>query len=334
MIKNDYMIKDNLIIRVYTIGFDPQGESILITICDGECVLFAGLIDCFINDNDYIINLLDKLNIKKLNYFCITHPDFDHCVGVSKILDKINCTTKVALPSRIFDFLNGYDLKVKESLESLRNLLNLRSNNKKKPILNTVCNNHTIIDDWNFYDHKGEKYELNIMTITPSANVIEKYALRNNTNEIDVEHNDFSVVNLIKIGGLKLLLTGDTMNNAFKDAFANLSKFGTEFFNSKIDFVKIPHHASPGSNLLLEKIKTNGYGIGISTTTVFRKSKLPNYELFIDYNSCSDYSFCTCTEKTSAEKKGIILYEADITNMKNVVFLFDTAVEFNNYRSS
>lgn len=334
MIKNDYIIKDNLIIRVYTIGFDPQGESILITICDGEYVLFAGLIDCFINDNDYIIELLDALNIKKLNYFCITHPDFDHCVGVSKILDRINCDTNIALPSRIFDFLNKYDLKVKESLESLRNLLNMNSNNTRKPIFNTVSNNHTIIDNWNFYDHKGKINELNIMTITPSANMIERYALRKDTVGTDVEHNNFSIVNLIKIGKLKLLLTGDTMNASFKDAFANLSRFGMDFLNSKIDFVKIPHHTSPGSDLLLKKIKSNGYGIGVSTTTVFRKSKLPNYELFIDYNSCSDHSFCTCAEKTSTQKNGIVLYEADITNMKSGVFLVDTAVEFNNYRNS
>lgn len=334
MIKNDYIIKDNLISRVYTIGFDPQGESILITICDGEHVLFAGLIDCFINDNDYIINLLDALNIKKLNYFCITHPDFDHCVGVSKILDRIDCTTTIALPSRIFDFLDQYDLKVKESLESLRILLNMNSNNSRKPIFNTVSNNHTIIDNWSFYDYKGEKNELNIMTITPSANMIEKYALRKDTGGTDVEHNDFSIVNLVKIGNLKLLLTGDTMNDAFRDAFTNLSKFGMEFFDSKIDFVKIPHHTSSGSDLLLEKIKTSGYGIGVSATTVFRKSKLPNFELFVDYNACSDYSFCTCAEKPSVQKNGIILYEVDITNMKNGVFLVDTAVEFNKYRNA
>ena len=334
MINNDYFIKDNLITRVYTVGFDPQGESILITICDGDRVLFAGLIDCFINDNNYITNLFETLGIKKLNYFCITHPDFDHCVGVPKILDKLDSKTKIALPSRIFDFMDQYDSNVKASLESLRTLLNMNSNNGQKPVFNTVSNNSTVIDNWNFYDNKGEKNELSIMTITPSANMIEKYALKSATGIVDVEHNDFSIVNLIRIGNLRLLLTGDTMNDAFRDAFSNLSRFGVEFFNSKIDFVKIPHHTSKGSDLLLDNIKKYGYGIGVSATTIFRKNKLPNFDLFLDYNACSDHSYCTCAEEPSDKKNGIILYEADITNMRDGVLLVDTAVEFKNYKNA
>lgn len=329
--ENNYLIKNNLILRVYTIGFDPKGESILLTINDGDCILFAGLIDCFITDNNYIINLFDKLNIVHLDYLCITHPDYDHCVGLSSIMDKIDFKTKIAIPNRIFDFMEQYDVNVKESLESLRELLYLRSDSKRKPKFNTVSDNSVIIDNWNFIDNKGEHNKLKILTITPSSNVIERYALRHETGEIIVEHNDFSIINLIQINDIKILLTGDAEDDNIRDAFNNLTEFSSIFFNSKIDFVKIPHHSSRGSKFLLEKIKANGEGIGVSTTTIYRNSSLPDLGIFSGYNACSDLSFCTGTKEIQDSKNGIILYEADITNSKKIIRLIDTAVKFENY---
>ena len=329
----NYLLKNDLIIRVYTVGFDPKGESILLTICDGELILFSGLIDCFITDNDYLIKLLDKLNIKKINYLCITHPDADHCIGIQNIVDRIDKNTKVAIPSRIFDFMDQYDQDVKESLSYLYDLFGLNSNNRRKPIFNTVSNNSDVIDNWTFTDSTGKPNELKIATITPTANIIERYAYRQLKGAITVEHNDFSIINLIKIGDVKILLTGDAMNDGIKEAFNNLTKFGYDFFNSKIDFVKIPHHTSIGSNLLLDIIKKQEERIGVSTTTVFRSSDLPNYSLFSDYNAFSEYSYCTCPQKTRTIKNGIVLYEADLTNSEKRVLLVDTAVKFENYNN-
>ena len=329
----NYLLQNDLIIRVYTVGFDPKGEAILLTICDGEFILFSGLIDCYIKDNDYLIELLDKLNIKKLNYLCISHPDADHCVGIQSIVDKIDKNTKVAIPSRIFDFMDQYDKDVKESLSYLQELFLLNSNNQRKPIFNTVSNNSDVIDNWIFTDITGKPIELKIVTITPTANIIERYAYRQLKGDITVEHNDFSIINLIRLGEIKILLTGDAMNDGIKDAFNNLTKFGYDFFKSKIDFVKIPHHTSTGSNLLLDIIKENEERIGVSTTTVYRSSNLPNYSLFTDYNAFSEYSYCTCPKKTRAIKNGIVLYEANITNSQKRVFLVDTAVKYENYNN-
>lgn len=326
-----FILKDKLVVHVYTIGFDPKGESILLTICDGTKVLFSGLIDCFIDDDDYVIKLLNKLNIDRLDYLCVTHPDSDHCFGLSKILSKVNSNTKIAIPYRIFDFMNQYDENVKESLKKLRNLFLLNSNNKNKPIFNSVCDNSNIIDNLIFIEPNGQQNELQIMTIAPSTNIVERYAVRQDKGNVMVEHNDFSIINLIKINEIKILLTADAENDNIDYAFNNLSKFGQDFFSGKINFVKIPHHTSQGSNSLLKKIKDYGYGIGFSTTTIFRSSSLPNYELFSEYNSCSDSSFCTNPQKSNELKKGIVLYEADITNLTCGVFLVDSAVKYENY---
>lgn len=328
---NNYLIQKNLVVRVYTIGFDPMGESVLITICDDDYVIFSGLIDCFINGNDYITKLLNNLNITKLNYLCITHPDLDHCIGVPNIIDRIDCNTKIAIPNRIFDFMEQYDENVRESLQVLRELLMLRADSKRKPIFRSVSDTSDIIDNWNFIDYKGELSTLKIMTITPSTNAIERYAYRQSRGDVIVEHNDFSIINLIQINNVKILLTGDAINSSIKEAFNNMNRFGIEFFDSKIDFIKIPHHTSPGSKLLLEKIKGSGKGIGVSVTTIFRSSNLPNQSLFSEYSTYSDSSFCTSSKQSELLKNGIVLFEADITNSRKKVLLVDTAVNFNDY---
>ncbi len=329
---NSFFLKNNLIVRIYTVGFNPEGESILFTINDGDYILFSGLIDCFIPESNYLLKLFVDLKIKKLNYLCITHPDFDHCIGIQNIIAKIDKNTKIVVPSKIFDFMDQYDSRVKESLEVLRKLLSMNSNNKRKPIFNTVSDNCDVVDNWNFIDSRGKISELKIKTITPIANIIERYAYKQSMQDIKIEHNYFSIINLIQIGDVKILLTGDAMNDSIKEAFNNLTKFGSEFFNSKIDFVKIPHHTSIGSNLLLSKIKENEKGIGVSVTTVFKSSNLPNYALFTDYNAYSDISFCTCSEKSEIGKKGIVLYEADITSSQKRVYLAGAAVNFKNYK--
>lgn len=329
--ENSYILSNELVVSIYTIGFDPKGESILITISDGSIILFSGLIDCFITENDYVLKLLNSLEIRYLNYLCITHPDNDHCVGIPSIIDKINSKTKIALPNRIFDFMDQYDAKVKESLESLRELLNLRRGNEKKPRFNTVSDNQTIIDNWQFIDYIGKQNKLKIVTVSPSSNVIEKYALKQSIGDVIVEHNAFSIINLIQIDDIKILLTSDVENDNIGDVFDNLTEFSYLFFNSKIDFVKIPHHTSKGSNLLLDKIKAKGEGIGCSATTIFRSCSLPDYSLLSDYNSCSDMSFCTGKSKTEEKKSGIILYQVDVTNHQRKITLMDNAVKFENY---
>lgn len=328
---NSYILKNNLVVRVYTIGFDPMGESILFTINDGNNVIFSGLIDCFIDGNDYITKLLKKLKIKKFNYFCITHPDYDHCAGISNIINMLDNNTKVVIPSRIFDFMDDYDERVKTSLESLRELFMLRADSREKPIFNTVCNNSCIIDNLNFVDSKGKNNILKIETITPSTNVIERYAYRKTMGEIGVYHNDFSVINLIQINDVKILLTGDAVDDNIKDAFKNMDMFANEFFESKIDFIKIPHHTSQGSRLLFDKLKQAGKGIGVSATTIYRSSNLPNPKLLSEYNSYSDFSFCTSKKFSEQQKNGIILYEVDVTDSIKNVFLVDSAVKATNY---
>lgn len=322
-------IKEKLLLKIYTIGFEPKGESILFTICDGNNILFSGLTDCYIDEDETLIKLLDRLKISNLDYFCITHPDNDHCLGIQRIMDKLSSSTTVVLPSRIFDFTDCYDADVQDGLNDLRLLFNLRKDSKLKPHFITACDNCDILDDWSFIDRLGNEVPLEIKSISPSTNVIEKYAYKKTLGKVSPEHNDFSIINLIKLGNLRVLLTGDVENDEINNTFNNLTRFGKDFFSNKIDFVKIPHHTSLGSNVLLNKIRDNK--IGVSVTTIYRSCNLPNYDLFTEYSNVSDYSYCTGYSILSPEKHGIVAYEIDITDSCGVISLFDAAVSYNDY---
>ena len=208
---NIYIIGD-LYLRVYTLGFDPKGESILFTICDDNKVIYSGLIDCYMDTSDKILTLFDELNIDSLNYLCITHPDSDHCVGVEKLKKYISNITKVVIPNGVFEYLDNYDDNVKKSLLYIQSLIKLNRNNKLKPIIYDACDNKTIIDGLYFVDTCGRKSELQIMTISPSTNVIEKYTIKRKNGIEIVENNDFSIINLIEFDNIKLLLASDSEN--------------------------------------------------------------------------------------------------------------------------
>ena len=69
--------------------------SIYVTDCgSGNCVLIHGesniLIDCGQEKADKnILNLMEKLSVKKLDLAILTHPDKDHIGNMRQVLEKI-----------------------------------------------------------------------------------------------------------------------------------------------------------------------------------------------------------------------------------------------------
>ena len=94
-----------------------QGDSILIVMPSGETML----IDASTSDRgDEILEYIDSIGIKKLNYFVMTHPHSDHIGGAKKILEGIPITN-VIMPDvehdtstfeKIVTFLLNSDINV------------------------------------------------------------------------------------------------------------------------------------------------------------------------------------------------------------------------------
>ena len=97
--------RDNLIVKVYIIGYSLRGESILILFLDkGDNlkVLYSIVIDSFKYKGEHkTLDIMDDYNLKvlKLNMLIWSHPDFDHTLGLKEIIQNYcDENTQVVLP--------------------------------------------------------------------------------------------------------------------------------------------------------------------------------------------------------------------------------------------
>lgn len=102
--ESHHIVNNELIIKTYTIGYKPLGESIVILVLADKIVKFSAVIDCFENEERNItLDILNENNIEKVDLICLTHPDKDHCKGLEKILDKYDNTTKILYSVNLFN---------------------------------------------------------------------------------------------------------------------------------------------------------------------------------------------------------------------------------------
>lgn len=104
------------------------------------------------------------------------------------------------------------------------------------------------------------------------------------------------------------------------------------FFSGVIDYLKIPHHTSMGSEDLLQSLEKVVI-FSNSVTTVFRKDGLPDAELLRRYKKKSDKVYCTGKVKQEKGKTkedwGIVKLTVDIFNRTMKSEVFSNACEVN-----
>ena len=126
----------NLYLEVYLLGYPGQGESILFlikTIEDKDVILYSGVIDSYENNGtNKTIELLECLNIKKLNFLCWTHPDIDHSLGIDTILQRYtNKETRVVLPDALLYLEERLTDKAKEICQNINKVVFPRIDSQK-----------------------------------------------------------------------------------------------------------------------------------------------------------------------------------------------------------
>ena len=70
-----------------------QGDSVLLTCNDANILIDTGDIDQ--ESTQYIVNYLQALGIKKLDYLILTHPDADHIGGAPTVLSTFEVATVI-----------------------------------------------------------------------------------------------------------------------------------------------------------------------------------------------------------------------------------------------
>lgn len=291
---------NKLFFNVYVIGYQNQGESIIFTLENDFGIAYSGVIDCFeIESTNKTLNLLNELGIKFLDILCWSHPHEDHSFGMEKLLkDHVSDKTNVIFP----DGLNKLDYKYDDSrIEQAIELINknIVSSKLKKPQVNPVSNVN-FIDKRQVGNEFQNSYELEITSISPIANIVEKRELLDKLYTF----NDFSVALLVSIGGVNFLFSGDIQDTT-------INKVKSFIIPDKIDYVKIPHHSSSGSLALHKWLEANK--TSISCTTEFTVSGLPKLEVLDKYKLFSDEIYCT-NKKNCTETVGVVHTTYDVLN--------------------
>lgn len=296
-----------------------MGESVVIVIIADDIVKFCGIIDCYEKRSiNKVVNILDSNKITKIDFICLTHPDIDHCIGWTKLLNKVDSRTKIIYPINLLVFTDKYKAKVRKEVLKLAEFFRYRCDSSKKPNLQACSDTKSIISDTYFKNLKtGISYALNINTYSPITPIIERYNANKALGEelSNFHKNDFSIMMTIGVGDFKLLLGGDTENDSIRQITKNLNLESKKFFSDIIDYVKIPHHSSTYSNEI-ESLLCDVEEISNSVTTVFRTSKLPNPEIVNFYKKKSNKVYCTgnIDQTLNKEEYGVVEFDIDIIN--------------------
>ena len=218
-----YLALADLTVHFLDVG---QGDSAII-ICDGEAMIIDGGLP---GQSSKIFSILKKnLNISKLEYVVVTHPDNDHIGGLPAALQQTN-VQYVYSPVKEYDSdrfndLLKYAKKFKVPYDQERVYLGdatvtfYNSGRAKKNIIRNV----------------GDK----ILSV-----------FRRDEPEENPENNDMSLVVRIVYKDVSFLFTGDI------EAAAEQRLLIDSKVELKADVLKVAHHGSRGSNTydFLEKV--------------------------------------------------------------------------------
>lgn len=326
---NKILVEKKLYIDIYLIGYRAEGESIIFVIYTDDKVDYVGVVDSYeVDGHNITIEILNKLNIKRIDLLCWTHPDKDHSLGIDKLINIVDENSNIVIP---------YGLeRIKDQLKP-----NILDNYEKINQISIVKQNYSVIevmqdtkmDRKRVYQHiniKPMDYEFNITALSPHSS-INKKRLLSKANKLKI--NDYSIAFYIRLGVCNFLFAGDIENQS-------LQRIYFEDIPESYEYVKIPHHASETSEEIFNTIFTEDTinEMACTTTATVGGTRLPNEKIIKRYNTCTKEIYCTDNNMSfinnemynnSAHDKGVIYCRFDILNggKKVDIKLFGSAIE-------
>ena len=275
-------------LRIYVLGYYPQGECILIIVFNvsNNKVVKSIVVDCYLEKHrEHFIEILEEYKISKSNPIDLiiwTHPDNDHSKGLEKIISKYaNTKTIIVTPDgmNIWTMIRAntfttylmvlyYVRKNRLLIEHVNNSNHRKSPDEYLPLYIS----DGVLDDLHF----------SVEILTPHADSIIRKTEINKT----FKNNDISISFGVHFGMMNFYFGGDVEN----DAINKIDKYRL----ANLSYIKIPHHGSNTSNKLpaiIEELKSEseddnsmnvtsvvtGYNIG--------KSALPQEDVLSMYDN-------------------------------------------------
>ncbi|WP_294403284.1 hypothetical protein [uncultured Clostridium sp.] len=313
----DIYVKQEDEIKLYVIGYESMGESIIINIAEK----FFGVIDCYKTKDFFITkNILEELCVKKLDFICWTHTDADHTKGMIELFDYVDDNTAFIMPEGLSykELLSKVDLKSEKycNEEIVHIFEAIKSKIKEYNFVS--ANNGSSIYSFNLKLLNDEKsIAVNIESFAPLSSIVRNSQIRtmqeliNESKKIHEKPNLFSVgliINFIRQSfSLKICLAGD-VDNITIDKMHPLNK--KRIFNNN-HIIKLPHHGSNNSDRIIKDNLITYFDYAVSTS--YKKHRLPRQEVLDGYKKCCSHGKISKTNKT-AGPYGYVIYKVPLFN--------------------
>ena len=323
--KDNVLITEDDYLSLYVIGYEKQGESIILSVGDK----FIGVIDCFKVGNLFETKrILDEKGIP-LDFICWTHVDWDHTYGLSQLSEFINENTVFITPEGYTSteirnmFLESDNYKHNEFRKIYEILDDIRPNNF------ISANSNTEIYNFKFCNQDNE-FDLIMKAFAPLskfAKDLGKKNLKDTVSKLDYNksfgtewydgyssfNNLFSVgleITLkLKIEDIRICLTGDLDNEMIRE----MNPKAIERIFSRNTILKIPHHGSSNASGLIDFKYKNEMKFNYAVTTSFKipDVPLPKQDILKKYSKHGNVFRTDCNENV---KYGIVKYTYPIIN--------------------
>lgn len=286
-----YIVEDfrDLRLRIFTIGYPREGESILGVIEDGNKHLFSFVIDSYqvVEVGNLIFNetlaKVQELGISSIDTFIWTHPDADHSTGICTLLSASDKDSQAII---YLPMLNK-SLPMTEEARLGMDFLFEHYNRGRKYNMQLITKGD---EETNsslklvFTEHRsGREITGGFYFLAPCGAQVLRDACVNK----GVDFNRLSIMFSLRINNFDYLFCGDLMGE-------NVHFLDRDFLKN-VQFIKIPHHGSWRTRqlaILLKEYKADG---ALAVTTIFQKSNLPEEKTIQLYNR-----FCKGVYSTSS----------------------------------
>lgn len=311
---NDFQ---NLWLRIYTVGYPVEGETILTLICDGDKILYTSLTDCYTTSYNHIETLLKTNGNPHIDAFIWTHPDKDHSVGIQTLLEMYDPAHKalIYLPE---GFYTNSSFPVCEEAQSAVLYLKEKYNTGQKyqiiPVSLSENESRSLIKI-SFYENISDRtIHCKYFFMAPFGGLVWR---RVSTDAHTP--NDLSIVYSMYFNGVNFLFCGDLAEQTIQ--------FLDDQYLQNIYFVKIPHHGSGEPKSFVGKLVEMNVKNAVATTTSFHTTN-PKKEILDNYKTISSEINCTGSSHVSSEEYGCIETSFNIKNLTNNTTLSGNAYQY------
>lgn len=260
---------NELTCKIYILGCENEGESILFILCGDKRIIYSCIIDSFSYKNDVALKkTIEKCGIKRITDLFWTHPHDDHSDGIIDIIEN-HKPDNVYIPVDLHQLPNTVGSVSKQTLDKLNTYRGYDKRHKYQPKVTGIGNN-TLIKRYDLQvDTKIIHFEM--YGVAPCAGRVRRKAIQHCADTL----NDYSLAISVVIGDFAIFLTGDIQNEMIQ-----ISREDSMIHIPKPNVMKIPHHGSKYSTQVMSMFDEGIIDYGITTRK--KTSKLPKKEV-LDY---------------------------------------------------